>query len=90
MYKRQEEGDDASLTDLGGVGAHGGFPVEVLAKTSGDELVASLSHDNVVRFFDATNASRIKQLLAEESGSSDDDSDKPKKKAKKEAFFDGL
>ena len=52
------------------------------------------SHDNVVRFFDATNASRIKQLLAEESGSSEGDSDddaKPKKKkAKKEAFFDGL
>ena len=52
-----------------------------------------MSHDNVVRFFDATNASRIKQMLAEESGSSDDsdDSDKPKKKkAKKETFFDGL
>ena len=31
------------------------------------------SHDNVVRFFDATNASRIKQLLAEESDSDDDD-----------------
>ena len=54
--------------------------------------MASLSHDNVVRFFDATNASRIKQMLAEESGSSDDSDDdaKPKKKAKKEAFFDGL
>ena len=34
---------------------------------------ATMSHDNVVRFFDATNASRIKQLLAEESDSDDDD-----------------
>ena len=92
VVRAYEEGDDASLTDIGGIGAHGGFPVEVLAKTSGDELVASLSHDNVVRFFDATNASRIKQMLAEESDSSDDSDDdaKPKKKAKKEAFFDGL
>ena len=93
VVRAYEEGDDASLTAIGGVGAHGGFPVEVLAKTSGDELVASLSHDNAVRFFDATSASRIKQMLAEASGSSDDDSDdgaKPKKKAKKEAFFDGL
>ena len=93
VVRAYEEGEDASLMDIGGIGAHGGFPVEVLAKTSGDELVASLSHDNVVRFFDATNASRIKQMLAEESDSSDDsdDSDKPKKKkAKKETFFDGL
>ena len=93
VVRAYEEGEDASLTDIGGIGAHGGFPVEVLAKTSGDELVASLSHDNVVRFFDATNASRIKQMLAAASGSSDDsdDSDKPKKKkAKKETFFDGL
>ena len=58
VVRAYEEGEDASLTDIGGIGAHGGFPVEVLAKTSGDELVASLSHDNVVRFFDATNASR--------------------------------
>ena len=51
-----------------------------------------MSHDNVVRFFAAPNASRIKQMLAEESDSSDDSDDdaKPKKKAKKEAFFDGL
>ena len=72
VVRAYEEGEDASLTDIGGIGAHGGFPVEVLAKTSGDELVASLSHDNVVRFFDATNASRIKQMLAAASGSSDD------------------
>ena len=50
-----------------------------------------MSHDNVVRFFDATNASRIKQMLAASDSSDDsDDSDKPKKKARKEAFFDGL
>ena len=96
VVRAYEEGADASLTAIGGVGAHGGFPVEVLAKTSGDELVASLSHDNVVRFFDATSAGAVKQMLAEESGSSDDSDDsddgaKPKKKkAKKEAFFDGL
>ena len=93
VVRAYEEAEDASLTDIGGIGVHGGFPVEVLAKTSGDELVASLSHDNVVRFFDTTSAGAVKQMLAEESDSSDDsdDSDKPKKKkAKKETFFDGL
>ena len=92
VVRAYEEGEDASLTDIGGIGAHGGFPVEVLAKTSGDELVASLSHDNVVRFFDATNAGAVKQMLAAASDDSDDSDDdaKPKKKAKKETFFDGL
>ena len=92
VVRAYEEAEDASLTDIGGIGAHGGFPVEVLAKTSGDELVASLSHDNVVRFFDATNAGAVKQMLAAASDDSDDSDDdaKPKKKAKKETFFDGL
>lgn len=90
---RAYEHTPGKLTDIGAIGAHDDFPVEALDATFDDGLVASLSHDCVVRFFDATNSCAVRALAAAADGSASDSSDdeQPRKKKKQsESFFDGL
>jgi len=84
-------------------GDHGGFPVEALAYGADRSFAASISHDDVVRFFDCSNLDA--PAAAEESDSDSDsdssDSSAPKRPAKKKrkpaapskprgAFYDDL
>ena len=57
---------------LGILGDHDGFPVERLAANANLSLVASLSHDNLVRFWDANE---LHQLPPASSSSPEDDDD---------------
>jgi WD40 repeat protein len=53
---------------LGILGNHGGFPVEKLKFSAGRKVVGSLSHDNLVRLFDAS-------MLNDDDDDVDDDED---------------
>ena len=73
--------------------SHGLCALKAELGLSDGALVASLSHDCVVRFFDATNACAVRALAAAADGSASDSSDdeQPRKKKKQsESFFDGL
>ena len=92
VVRAYEEGEDASLTDIGGIGAHGGFPVEVLMHVR--RRARGLAEPRQCRASSTRQtpaaSSRCWRRRAPPSDDSDD-SDKPKKKkAKKETFFDGL
>jgi len=75
------------LDVLGVLGEHDGFPVEALAFNADRSSVLSLSHDSVVRVFDASGLEEMAAAGGDsddsdgsEGSNSDSDSDAPKKK----------